>query len=320
MLLSIGCVSQGDLNDTIWLNGFFKPIEKNNAVFYRLITMKEENRYVVKDYYFDGKLQMQAEASQIYPKIINEGYAQYFNSEGFLDSKGFYSTGYKTGSWSKYFNSGQDSSVYTINENGSVSYLKRSPSQSREIYTKVPNNATFPGGEKSMYNFIYSNLGDYGNYVMATNLGGTCKVKFRIKKDGYLDSIGIYKSTGVEALDSISLVVIKKMPRWYPSIVNDKVYDCFHIASIEFAVRKIPLFLFNTDYQNSEYLKLKELIIQKRFEEALTQIQKCNVNESTVFLKSMLLKKLGRNKQAKKFALDNKQMLTRIQPHKLTGE
>lgn len=79
--------------------------------------------------------------------------------------------------------------------------------------------ASFPGGEKAMSDYIYSNL----RYPRADSLmgkQGTVWVQFVVKTTGELSDFKIFRSLTLDC-DAEALRVVKSMPKWIP-VTNAK--------------------------------------------------------------------------------------------------
>lgn len=98
-----------------------------------------------------------------------------------------------------------------------------------EMSSDEPNEsdkvAEFPGGLQGLMNFLSQNI-KYPKSAVKNNIQGKVIVKFKVTKEGYVDSVKVVK--GVDpVLDAEAVRVIKKMPRWTPGFHNGKVVNTY---------------------------------------------------------------------------------------------
>ena len=90
------------------------------------------------------------------------------------------------------------------------SIVKNNPAE-LEFYYIVEEMPEYPGGEKEMFNFIFSNF----NYPEGVNACCKITIEFIVDKDGGIKNIKIVK--GLEKMfDEEMLRVFNLMPKWKP--------------------------------------------------------------------------------------------------------
>lgn len=90
-------------------------------------------------------------------------------------------------------------------------------------YESVDVRPKFPGGERSMINFI-NETREYPYNAYRQRIQGRVVCRFVVGTDGKLFNIQVIRSSGNESLDREAMRVISRMPRWSAGkIANTKV-------------------------------------------------------------------------------------------------
>ena len=89
-----------------------------------------------------------------------------------------------------------------------------------EIFTVVETQPQFPGGEDSLYNFIYSNL-RYPQVAKDNAIEGRVFLTFVVEKDGSITNVKIIRDIGGGCGHEAKRVV-EMMPKWIPGKQNGK--------------------------------------------------------------------------------------------------
>lgn len=90
-------------------------------------------------------------------------------------------------------------------------------------YESVDIRPQFPGGERSMINFI-NETREYPYNAYRLHIQGRVLCSFVVGTDGKLFNIQVIRSSGDETLDREAMRVISRMPRWsVGKIQNNKV-------------------------------------------------------------------------------------------------
>ena len=101
-----------------------------------------------------------------------------------------------------------------------VSETEEPESSEEEIFTVVEVQPQFPGGEDSLYNFIYSNL-RYPELAICTKMEGRVFITFVVEKDGSITNVRILRDIGGGCGQEAKRVV-EMMPKWIPGKQNGK--------------------------------------------------------------------------------------------------
>ena len=138
-----------------------------------------------------------------------------------------------------------------------------------------------PGGWQALMKWIGDNLG-YPIECISNNIGGEVKVKFYVDTDGTVKNATIIKSLHPQ-LDNVALMVVKKMPKWRPRMVNGVPSRCDVILPIEFDPSGKEKIVLETD--GTDAPPVSEAEINKAVEQAtgspLTPEEKGAANPST---------------------------------------
>ncbi|MBR7167397.1 MAG: TonB family protein, partial [Bacteroidales bacterium] len=89
-----------------------------------------------------------------------------------------------------------------------------------EIFTVVETQPQFPGGEDSLYSFIYTNL-RYPQEAIDNGIEGNVYITFVIEKDGSITNIKILRDIGY-GCGAEAVRVLKMMPKWIPGSQRGK--------------------------------------------------------------------------------------------------
>lgn len=258
ILVSIKFYAQEDFKDTIWFNQTWNECPKTAAHFYR-VYKKAINGFLVYDKFLNGTNQMIAEASEVKPRVIEEGYSVYYNEKGFKEKRGYSKNDERVGIWISYFENEKDSSVYEYLDNQPVKYHKKSPLQKEEIYTIVEKQAEYPGGIAELVKFIQTNL-VYPKKCREISIGGKVILKFVIEENGSVENIAIVKSSCVEEMDSEAERIVKLMPKWKPAEMNGRAVKCYFNLPINFKMEDY-MYLFDSENKNELFLRIKNDIL-----------------------------------------------------------
>ncbi len=196
-------------NDTIvkYYDADWKELTSNiEAKYYRIINEINDSTFLIKNYYIDGKIQMEGTYKTAQGKIRHGKFTFWFNN-GQIMEKGEYNNGNKSGSWRKYY------------ENGAFR-SERIYSDTPKIFTKVEQMPEFPGGQDSLYKYIAHNI-YYPPVAKDNKIEGTIYIKFVINADGSISDVTLLKGIG-GGCDEEAIKVIKNMPNWIPGTQENK--------------------------------------------------------------------------------------------------
>lgn len=82
------------------------------------------------------------------------------------------------------------------------------------FFALVERQASFPGGDKAMMNYLYKNL-KYPKDALDNGKQGRVVVQIVVGTDGYISDVKVLESV-YPSLDAEAVRVVKAMPRWIP--------------------------------------------------------------------------------------------------------
>jgi protein TonB len=106
----------------------------------------------------------------------------------------------------------------------------------KPVFTKVENEAAFPGGNGAWARYMERALGSFdagkagaapGKYVVI--------VRFVVSNDGVVSDVEAETNHGY-GMEEISIKIIKNGPRWKPALQNGRNVNAYHRQSITFIV------------------------------------------------------------------------------------
>lgn len=101
-----------------------------------------------------------------------------------------------------------------------------------DIYTICDEKPQFPGGEKSLMEYIANNV-QYPKEAKDANIQGRVIVQFVVTKDGSIGQTKIIRGKN-ELLDQEAVRVIKSLPKFTPGKVNGKPVNVWYTLPISF--------------------------------------------------------------------------------------
>lgn len=133
--------------------------------------------------------------------------------------------------------------TYTGNARKNVTFGNRivineeaEETEEEEIFIVVETQPQFPGGEDSLYNFIYSNL-RYPQVAKDNALEGRVFLTFVVEKDGSITNVKIIRDIGGGCGHEAKRVV-EMMPKWIPGKQNGKPVRVQFNMPIRFEVQE----------------------------------------------------------------------------------
>ncbi len=104
-----------------------------------------------------------------------------------------------------------------------------------EVFVIVEEMPSFPGGDKALMEFIYSNI-QYPEIAKENNIQGRVVVRFCVTYKGTVDQVSIIK--GVDpSLDNEAIRVIKLLPLWKPGKQGGKPVNVWYSVPINFQLK-----------------------------------------------------------------------------------
>ena len=83
-----------------------------------------------------------------------------------------------------------------------------------ELFIEIDIHPQFPGGEDSLYNFIYSNL-RYPQEAIDNGIEGRVFITFTVEKDGSITGIKLLRDIGYGCGEE-AMRIVRMMPKWTP--------------------------------------------------------------------------------------------------------
>ena len=105
--------------------------------------------------------------------------------------------------------------------------LKMDPDK---VFTKVEQEATFPGGPKKWAQYVQRAIAAEINLFGEKDFG-TCVVKFIVDKDGNVSDVTATTMKGTQ-LAKVSVDAIRKGPKWIPAMNNNKPVNAYRLQPI----------------------------------------------------------------------------------------
>jgi protein TonB len=154
--------------------------------------------------------------------------------DGTMRDSGLYVNGKKEGEWKYYFEDGRLSqyALYSDGQTDSSQYWNKAGElipKGQEIYWQ---DASFPGGEMAMFQFVSENVA-YPQEAVENGIQGIVYVQFMVGLDGDLSEIKVLKSPDV-LLSKEAIRVIERMPPWIPGKEHTQVKSLLFTLPIHF--------------------------------------------------------------------------------------
>ena len=219
--------------DTLFLDKDWKPTTRMNAEFFR-IDKKDGNKWIRMDYFYKtNQLQMKGTYVSLTPEI-EDGYFEWYHSNGKLQDKGNYENGKKVGKHVLYYDNGI--SIIKIKEKYEdgvfINQNKLTPKQiSKRNYQEVisdtvnlpdtivfDNYPMYPGGEEGIHKHIAKKI-IYPRNAEIKGIQGRVILGFIVEKDGKIRHVWIEQSVDPE-LDAEAIRVLKTLKIWVPGYVD----------------------------------------------------------------------------------------------------
>lgn len=201
--------------DTVYLDKKERLTTKENALFYSVITTKNDLYRSEVHYLSTGNLYHIVNYSDKKLTLL-EGEAQFFYANGSPDSEGNYKNNKRDGTWAFYFPSGKVSGkVYFRNGKVATSeYLEKYGHMMDDIEDAFPS---FKGGKEALISYIRQSLKPLQKITIdgKAKIQGTVKVGFVVTETGKITNVHIVSGIN-EEVDQKAIKMINSMPDWYP--------------------------------------------------------------------------------------------------------
>jgi TonB family protein len=107
-------------------------------------------------------------------------------------------------------------------------------SSGEEVYDKVEQPPSYPGGDQARIDFMMKNL-KYPEQAKKNGVQGKVFVTFIVEKDGSLSNVKVMRGVG-SGCDEEAVRVVKMMPKWKPGINKGKPVKVQFVLPIKFAL------------------------------------------------------------------------------------
>ena len=144
-----------------------------------------------------------------YKEYMKNGIYRTYNDEGMVHLKGTYANNVKVGTWEE--KKGNDEWKEIV-QDGTERITDTGFGPSGDVFVIVETMPEFPGGQKEMLKFIYTNV-QYPAIAKANNIEGRVIISFIVDELGFVQKAKVVRDVGGGCGDE-SLGVVNKMPRW----------------------------------------------------------------------------------------------------------
>ena len=227
--------------DTVYFNADWQETTKANASFYRTIK-KENNLYIVQDYYKNKVLQMDGSFTSLHPELY-EGYFKYYTDKGTLIKEGEYKKNVEEGEWKLYYDNGRLMRIENYLNGNLSEHLKSyytnqqirrdeeykngklirancyTPKGKDTAYFSSYQTSEFTGGLAALKKYLLDNM-KYPKDALEKGVEGTVFIKFTVTDKGTIENAELQKAV-YPSLDAEALRLVKNMPKWQPGKKND---------------------------------------------------------------------------------------------------
>lgn len=259
LLLASVSFAQNAKVDTVYFTEDWNETNKAQAEFYRLIK-RENNLYVVQDYYKNKVLQMDGSFTSLHPELY-EGYFKYFNEKGILIKEGEYKKNVEEGEWKLYYDIGRlmrvENYLHGNLEGNLKSYYPNAKLRRDEEYKngKLVKGACytdkgkdtafyasyqtpeFTGGLIALKKYLLDNM-KYPKDALEKGIEGSVFIKFTVTAKGNIENIFVQKSV-YPSLDAEALRLVKGMSKWQPGRKNDMPQKVVFNIPIPFKISEV---------------------------------------------------------------------------------
>jgi protein TonB len=135
-----------------------------------------------------------------------------------------------------------------------ISAGKAEENPTSDTYVVVEEMPEFPGGEKALMDFIYSNI-TFPESAKERYIQGRVILKFVVTSEGKVDNISVLKSVD-PALDAEAIRVVSLLPNWKPGRQKGKNVNVWYNVPVTFLLQE-------PDAPSAMLKKLNEELIRK---------------------------------------------------------
>jgi antitoxin component YwqK of YwqJK toxin-antitoxin module len=183
----------------------------------REIFKNSDGSYLLKEYYENGKVYIEAIQSKIEPEI-KQGFYKYYDKKGNLIGKGNFSNGVPTGKWySHYYNRFEKEVDYDSLAYKNCSYNEPKIGPNPQVDSEeLP---TFQGGDINTFRDYCQKELYYHPEILLNQIFGKVIVEFTVDIDGSICNIKAISSPN-SLLSYEVKRVISQAPKWEPAKQN----------------------------------------------------------------------------------------------------
>jgi protein TonB len=116
------------------------------------------------------------------------------------------------------FNKGTDDPAAAMPEEMPAEDQQIVGEEGGKVFQMVEQMPEFPGGEKEIKNYLYSNI-KYPQMARESGIQGSVYVNFIVEKDGSVSNVNVLRGIG-GGCDEEAIKVVKNMPKWNPGRQN----------------------------------------------------------------------------------------------------
>ena len=107
-----------------------------------------------------------------------------------------------------------------------------------KVFTKVENEATFPGGQQAWVRYLQKNLNANAPVDNGASPGTyQVIVKFIVSKDGSISDVQAETKHGY-GMEDEAVKIIKRGPKWTPALQNGRNVNAYRRQPITFVVEE----------------------------------------------------------------------------------
>lgn len=219
--------------DTLFLDAKRNEVSSMSlSKYYKVVYVNKEDVTIVTEKLFDTKTGILLAEQGFYRfsnKKYQDGVERKWDKSGQLIYEAFYKIDKLNGKEIGYYPNGNIKRRAEYS-NGVLLEGKCYTADGRDtIFYAYKEGASFPGGEKAMYEYIKKEI-RYPAVCKKKKLEGRVLCVFIIEKDGSISNVTVDKGSGVPELDVEAVRVISEMPKWKPAIFEGR------FVKIKFAI------------------------------------------------------------------------------------
>jgi TonB family protein len=247
--------------DTIFYNvDWQKTKNRDSFKYYRMATLNlnPDTSFIVKDYYFNGQLQMLGQVKSL-ETDGRFGHFEYYDKNGNVESEGDYLKDKRQGQWKFYdsikflykteeYRDGKlDGLLKMFYPNGKLKrkeVYKVDGFLRGECYDSLGDEIEFfqyeimpeyPGGDDALMTYLQKKI-KYPKTALKKEIEGIVMVRFVITPNGEVKDVKITKTVSPE-IDEEALRVVRAMPKWKPGLQDNIPVPVFFDVPINFSLK-----------------------------------------------------------------------------------